>query len=132
MIQQMGGKLAGRTAAFNETPADAVILTLVVELDDREAGLGVDGDVSEILAGTCHEEKFTCQVRYRAADRNPVLVIVQTGTNVLHFFGLQAVREVSAVSFMPALFIAVISHFDKSTHKFCIKNLHRISFLSEK
>ena len=124
MIHQMGGQLAGGAAALHQTPADPVILSFVIQLDNRHADLRIHDNVPEILSGTCHHEELSCQPRHRSSDGGPVPGRIEPRTDGLYLRIHQTVGKVAAVPFMPALLVAVVSHFDKTFYKFHVQNLH--------
>ena len=56
VVHQMGGQLAGGTAAFGQTPDYPVVLAGLVHLDDTDVGGGIQNNVAHEFAGTGDEE----------------------------------------------------------------------------
>ena len=103
--------------AITFTPADAIVLTLVVQLDDAEGILGLNDHIPEIFAGTGHQEILFRQLRYDRADRTP-FAGGELFLHGLNFLCLDAIGKVSSVSLVPALLPSVVSHSHKSFYKF--------------
>ena len=70
MVHKVSGKLTGRAAAFYKPPADSVVYSLVVKLDDGKAGFRIYCNVTEIFAA-CYKEKLASKSRYLGTDRLP-------------------------------------------------------------
>ena len=122
----MGGKLAGRAAAFHIAPADAVVLAGFINLDNAQGHFGINRHVAEELAGPGYQEEFPRQIRHAGADGLPIVMITQAIADRLHLMRLNAVGQVAAVSFMPALFVSLLGHVDKGSHKSGFQNLHLV------
>ena len=118
-IHQVAGELGGRSAPVYQTPYDTVILTLVVKFDHADRIFRLNADITKIFATAGHQEILSCQCGNCGADGLELLRL-KVLLYQFYLFRLHTVRQVAAVTFMPALLPAVICHSDKSLYKFCI------------
>ena len=91
MIHKVGWKLAGRAAAFYQSPADSVINTFIIQFNDCKTCFRVNCYVSEIFAASGYQEKLSCKSRHLCADRLPLARCIQTGTDHFYFFCFQTI-----------------------------------------
>ena len=76
MVHQMGRKLTRRISSLNKTPANAVVLALIINLDDCQARLRIHGDVPEILSCSRHKKKLTGKSRHICTNGLPGRILV--------------------------------------------------------
>ena len=91
MVHQMSWKLTGGTTAFHKTPADTVVGSCFVKLDDRKTYFRVNDDITEVFSTSCYQEKLSCQSRNLNTDRGPFSRCVQSWTDHLYFFCFQTI-----------------------------------------
>ena len=72
MVHQMSWKLTGRTATFHQSPANTVICSCFVKLDDRKTYFRVNDNITEIFAASGYQEKLSCKPRNFNTNRDPL------------------------------------------------------------
>ena len=123
----MCGKLAGRKAALDQSPADAVLLALLVDLDQCDTRFRIHNNIPEELAGAGHQEEFSCKARDTRADIMPFAVIEETIADGIHFMLRQAIGQIAAVALMPSLLVAFVGHLDKCLYKSSFQYSHFVT-----
>ncbi len=101
MRREMRRQLARRAAAVDEAPDDAVLLTCLVDLDERNILLWCQRDIAHVLATARDEEVLARKARHRITNWLPRLDLVQRLLDGFDLFRLDAVRQVAAIALMP-------------------------------
>ena len=96
-------QFARRTAAVDEPPDNAVFLTLLIDLDQRDILLWCQRDIAHVLAAARDEEVLTCEARNRVADWLPFLDLMERIFDGFDLLRLDTVRQIAAIALMPAL-----------------------------
>ena len=91
MVHKMCRELAGRSSTLYKSPADAVVGSCLVKLNDRKTYFRVNDDITEIFAASCYQEKFSCESRNLNTDGCPFSWCVQSWTDHLYFFCFQTI-----------------------------------------
>ena len=126
MVHQMGWELAGWASAIHQAPADAVVLSRLIYLDDAAVGRRIKDYIAEVFSASRYHEILAGQLRNAGSDRLPWIRVCQFFLHGFHFLRFDAVAQVAAVSFMPVLFETVVTETDKAFYKFCFCYFHFI------
>ena len=126
MVHKMCRELAGRSSSFYKTPADTVIGSCLVKLNDRKTYFRVNDDITEVFSASCYQEKLSGKSRNLNTDGGPFSGGVQSWADSFPLLLLSDDSLSSAVSFMPPLLISIVCHFDKALYEFRFKNFHNI------
>ena len=91
MVHKMCRELAGRSSSLYKTPADTVIGSCLVKLNDRKTYFRVNDDITEIFTASCYQEKLSGKSRNLNTDGGPFSGGVQSWADHFHFFCFQTI-----------------------------------------
>ena len=126
MVHEVSREL-GRGTGILEAPDNAVVLPLLIHMDDAKALLGIELQVSHVSSGSGDREVLPRKPRDTGADRKKVSVLREVFLYRFHVLRGHAVGQVPAVSLVPPLLETVSAALNEILCKLCFQYLHVFS-----